>query len=557
MAHDHGSPGRVPSARSHSAHDHAGHEHHGHDHDAHDHGVHDHGVHDHGAHDHDEHDLDELDWDDDPGGELDDEWDDEDWDDEDDEEEEVDLKEAFGLPDVLPPMRLPSEAELAATARAIPLLAELAALADWVGPGGRAVSADAELSDADQAEAVAALGVPAERFAFLWKYAGAVDWIEESTPGRVTRGETADEWADGEDGDDGEDGEDGALNAWSATFAAVLTEAMCVAAAGPGRPDVDFHAPGAPLALLLFMARREGLTAEEVTELVAEVLTEDEPARVQRAWAAYAKANGDPAAVLLEQLTELGAITPPSLEEDGAIRLTPLALREMRDQFIDAGVDIPLLPDDPAEVTARELLAMADGAPDDEFEAETAAWLATRAPGDAASELLDVAAVGDPVSRLLAVAIVTAIGAEAEPAWRRHLGRLPMRPYAKATLVQLGGLMDAGEIPAELAPDQDDVSWMATDLLSTVCDDEDTDGEELADAFAGAMPPDGNAAAFLDLLSRGPHPDAVDVLEHVSEYHPDKAIAKEAKRTLYKASQRSAASAPRSNAPRSNAPRSK
>jgi hypothetical protein len=521
MAHDHGRPGRVPSARSHSAPNHAAHEH----------GAHDHGAPDHGAPDLGEHDLDDLDWDDEPGSEPDDEWDDDDWDDEDD-EEEVDLKEAFGLPDVLPPMRLPSDAELAATARAIPLLAELAALADWVGPGGRAVSADAELSDADRAEAVAALGVPAERFAFLWKYAGAVDWIEEPTPGRVTRGETADDWADGEEG---------ALNAWSATFAAVLTEAMCVAAGGPGRPDVDFHAPGAPLALLLFMARREGLTSEEVSELVAEVLTEDEPARVQRAWATYTKANGDPAAVLLEQLTELGAITPPSLEEDGAIWMTPLALWEMRDQFIDAGVDIPLLPDDPAEVTARELLAMADGAPDDEFEAETAAWLAARAPGDAASELLDVAAVGDPVSRLLAVAIVTGIGAEAEPAWRRHLGRLPVRPYAKATLVQLGGLMDAGEIPAELTPDQDDVSWMATDLLSTVCDDEDTDGDELADAFAGAMPPDGNAAAFLDLLSRGPHPDAIDVLEHLSEYHPDKTIAKEAKRVLYKASQRSAA----------------
>jgi len=62
------------------------------------------------------------------------------------------------------------------------------------------------------------------------------------------------------------------------------------------------------------------------------------------------------------------------------------------------------------------------------------------------------------------------------------------------------------------------------------------------------MPPDGNAAAFLDLLSRGPHPDAIDVLEHVSEYHPDKAIAKEAKRVLYKASQRSAtASAPKAS----------
>src|SRR5262245_57542923 len=125
MAHDHGRPGRAPSAPSHSAHDHAGHDHH------------DQGL---GKQGHGEHDGDELDWDDEPGDELDDDWDDEDWDDEDD-NEEVDLKEAFGLPDALPPMRLPSDAELAATARAIPLLAELAALADWVGSEGRAVSA--------------------------------------------------------------------------------------------------------------------------------------------------------------------------------------------------------------------------------------------------------------------------------------------------------------------------------------------------------------------------------------------------------------------------------
>ena len=94
MAHDHGRSG------DHHSHDHAGH--------------------DHGAHDHHDHELDR-----DPEAE----WDDDDYEDED----EVGLKEAFGLPDELPPLRLPPDAELAATARAVPMLAELAALADWVG----------------------------------------------------------------------------------------------------------------------------------------------------------------------------------------------------------------------------------------------------------------------------------------------------------------------------------------------------------------------------------------------------------------------------------------
>ena len=59
------------------------------------------------------------------------------------------------------------------------MLAELAALADWVGDG-RAIDADAELSAADRADALSALDMTAERFTFLWKYAGAVDWIEET-----------------------------------------------------------------------------------------------------------------------------------------------------------------------------------------------------------------------------------------------------------------------------------------------------------------------------------------------------------------------------------------
>jgi hypothetical protein len=493
MAHDPGRPGH--------SHNHSGHNH------------------DHSGPDHDE-------WD----GNA--EWDDEEWD-ELDPDGEVDIKEAFGLPDELPPLRLPSDADLAAAARAIPLLTDLAALAAWVGTDGRAINSDAELSASDRDDAMAALGVTQEQFAYLWKYAGAVDWIAESDEGRVISGETALEWGEGDEG---------ALNAWSSTFAAVLTEAMCVAAASaPSRPaEVDFHVPGASAALLFFMARREGLTLEDISEVIEEGALIDLPQRVEKAWKSYTAASGDPAVVLIGQLTEVGAVTGPSLE-DGTIRLTPLGLREMRLQFTDAGVEVPLLPDDPAEVTAEQLVALADGVTDDEFEGESAAWLAARDPQQAARELLDVAAAGDPAQRLLAVALANEIGAAAEPAWRDRLEMLELRPYAKMTLVKLAGLEDASSLPPELEPDIDDLAWMAIDLLAVACADEDTDPEELAEAFAEAMPPDGDAAQFLDLLSRGPHPDYLDVLEHIGEYHPDKATAKEARKVLYKASMREAA----------------
>jgi hypothetical protein len=517
MAHD---PGR--SGHDHSR-DHAGHDHGAHGHGAHDHAAHGHAAHGHGAHGHHDHENDRdagAGWDGDVGDGL-------------DTDDEVGLKEAFGLPDELPPVRLPAEAELAATARAIPMLAELAALADWVGDG-RAIDAAAELSAADKADARSALKAPAERFAFLWKYAGAVDWIEETDDGQVVSGETAAQWREDDDG--------GVISAWSATFAAVLTEAMCAASAAPGRPDeVDFHVPGAGLAMMFFMARREGLTREEVSEIVEDGLTAElTQGRARRAWSTWRQAHGDPAAVLLDQLTEIGAISDPSAL-DGTIRLTPLALHEMRLQFTDAGVDVPLLPEAPGDMTAAQLVALADGVSDDEFEAESAAWLAAHDPGQAASELLDVAADGDPADRLLAVAVVTDLGAAAEPAWRGRLATRELRPYAKVALAGLGGLTETDVLPPDLQPDSDDLAWMATDLLAIVCDDEDTDADEISEAFAEALPPDGDPAAFLEMISRGSHPYAADVLEHIGEFHPDKAIAKEARKVAYKAAMREAA----------------
>ena len=239
-----------------------------------DHHSHDHAGHDHGAHDHDH----ELDLDPDA------EWDDAD----DEDQDEVGLKEAFGLPDELPPLRLPPDADLAATARAVPMLAELAALADWVGDG-RTIDADAELSAADKADALSALDMTAERFTFLWKYAGGVDWIEETDDGQVIAGETATLWRGG--------GGEGVISAWSATFAAVLTEAMCAAAAGDAsRPaEIDLHVPGAGLAMMFFMTRREGLTAEEVSEIVEDGLTAElPPGRAQKAWSTWRQVHGTP-----------------------------------------------------------------------------------------------------------------------------------------------------------------------------------------------------------------------------------------------------------------------
>lgn len=468
------------------------------------------------------------------------------------------LKEAFELPDSLPPIRLPSIGELAAQAREAPLPGQLAALAMWVG-SGRRVDEEGDLSPSDAAAAAAAAGVGADDFAFLWEYAIEADWLsdDDADEDLVLPGEAAEAWVDDTDED--------VRFAWDVTFSAVLSETLEVAgalgaarASSPavseddeddgeddedetderdndveGEPTLDFL--GLPLALviLLFTSRAEGVPRAELTEVFwADAAVDMTPAQAAVAREEWLAAYGDPVELLLGKLAALSAIT----EAGGIVRLTPLALAELRDRLVEEGVDIPLLPPTAAELTGAELLAMAEGVSEDEFYAESAAWAAARGAVPAARELLDLGAHGDPGDRLLAVAAVTRIGAAAAPAWRDSLNVPPMSGYAKITLAMLEDDGSAGR-PAGLEPSPAEVAWMATDLLALACDDEYPDPDELVVTFNEAVPAGGEAALF-DAMSRGVHPDAVAVLNHVGKYHPDKRVAKAARTAAHKAASR-------------------
>src|SRR5580700_11325010 len=89
--------------------------------------------------------------------------------DDDFEYEDIDIKEALGLPDALPPIRLLPLPELAARARTAPVVRQLAALAEWVGKDGREVDEDGDLTSEGLADAVMTLGICEEDLAFLWE----------------------------------------------------------------------------------------------------------------------------------------------------------------------------------------------------------------------------------------------------------------------------------------------------------------------------------------------------------------------------------------------------
>jgi hypothetical protein len=472
-------------------------------------------------------------------------------DDDDFEYEDIDIKEALGLPDALPPIRLLPLPELAAEARKAPLPGQLAALAAWVGKGGREVDEDGDLTPEDQAEVVAALGVTAEDFDLLWEYALGVEWLlfDPEDEDRVLPGETAGDWASGDD--------ELVFAAWSSTLAAVLGETLELY--GP-EPDFDdesdddegdddefnFTGQGMAIAILLFLARREGLTSEEFTEVLWENAAggddeeDDEELGEELAEARerWEEEYGDPARLLLDKLHTALAIT----ETDDVIRLTPLALAALHEQLVEAGVDIPLLPPTAAELTGTELLAMAEGVSDSEFEAEADAWTASRGADPAARELLELAAQGHPGQRMLAVAVVTRIGAPAEPALRASLQVEQVRGYAKVALLTLAGIDDvtgiaSGDVPSDLELGPDDLAWVATDLLALACDDEYPDPDDLAVSFREAVPV-GQETALFDAMARSAHPDAEDVLNHLGRHHPDKQVAKAARTAAHKAASR-------------------
>jgi len=459
------------------------------------------------------------------------------------------LKEAFELPDSLPPIRLPSVAELSAHARKAPLVGQLAALTAWAGAAGRLVDEAGDLSPSEATAAAEAAGVSAGDFAYLWEYAIAADWLsyDDDAGDRALPGEVAEAWTD--------DADEDVCWAWFVTFGAVLSETLEVAGApGPlgadvadgdldgeddegdedddepdddeGEPALDFLGLPLALAILLFTSRAEGVPRAELTEVFwADAAVDMTPAQAAVAREEWLAAYGDPVELLLGKLAELNAIT----EAAGTVQLTPLALADLRDRLEEEGVDVPLLPPTAAELTGAELLAMAQGVSEEEFYAESAAWAAARGAGPAARELLGLGAHGDPGDRLLAVAAVTRIGAAAAPAWRDSLDVPPLSGYAKITLATLGN--DAGE------PSPADVAWMATDLLALACDDEYPDPDELAVSFNEAVPA-GTEAALFDAMSRGVHPDAVAVLNHVGKYHPDKRVAKAARTAAHKAASR-------------------
>jgi hypothetical protein len=425
--------------------------------------------------------------------------------------EEISFKEAFGLPDRLPPLRLPPEEELVAAARASRLLGAARTLAEWVGDG-RAVIEDGEPSGADCVSAARAVDVefdePVERLAdlpelaHLWELAEAVELIEIGVD-RAVPGPAMDAWPGGEESEDL--GDEDALDVWATALAVVMTSLDLDADLYGDNEDVEFHGAGGAAIMALFLARSEGLPFAELSAMIGELML------VTETWVA---AHGDPAQVLLGRLNDLGAVT---VDDDEVVRLTPLGQWAMWAQLQASDVEIDVLPP-VEEMTAADLVLAAEGFTEDELAAESAAWLALRTTDDAAKQLLEVAATGAPADRMYATSVVTQLGSAVEPHWRAALQDPRLRSYAKLAL--------------EIEPVAEDVAWLLTDVLAATSE---ADGpEEIAAQLSDAVPA-GQEQEIFDVMWRLPHPSAGEVLSLLGTHHPDKQIAKAARKAAFKA----------------------
>ncbi|MEU8888364.1 hypothetical protein [Streptomyces sp. NPDC048442] len=485
----------------------------------------------------------------------------------------------------LPPVRLHSDTELARDALAAPLFARAVKLARWASPTTR-VGAGGELVEEQLPLAAAVLGlVPADGVgdaadaedaaayaSEAWRIAvdtGLVDVSDPEDPeaegahGTAAPGEAlgvlsggspqevlglwleafeaafADATAPVLDdlgallGDDGEL-DFGALD-WDSQQEADFLEGvlgnlylLSVAEGGPG----DGMVPLPALAASMIVPDDMGEPTDDVLEQVSDAMMRlDDQFRVLEPVGLVEYTPVDEALMVEEPAAGAGAEEwdEGDVSRYGMVRLTPLGLYGVRTRMLEAGVDAPAV-GDLADKGADVLLDGIAYFPELAGRAETEQWLARHEPADAARELLAAARgtdPGAPLRRLRCQQGLSLVGDTAEPSVRAVLDDPELGGLARVWLAERG----AAEVPA---PPEEMVFWLAVDTIAAQLD---AAGEtpELQELVVGLV---GQHTGFLDSAWRVEHPATAGVLEAMGRLHPEKKVAKEAKKAAFKARSR-------------------
>ncbi len=429
-------------------------------------------------------------------------------------------------PAPLPAVRLASIPELVEAARASSFMADLVAVARWLGER-REVTATGALRVKDGRRAAVDLGLITARelarreliypirssaeivgLDELWRWAVESDFVELSAT-RAYPGQALVEW---------DAGDESALDAWVGVFDAVVAGLADGALARlPYVPRV--HAEILPV---LFAAYVEG---EVSRELVVEGLVEelgDHPL-FQLASIDAATKLGEALDGGLDRLARLGAL----IQDGDAVRLTPLGVWRLNALYASFGWEAPSVGD----LRNADVLTRLDGIAQltmDDADAEMTAWLEETEPGALAGDLVEAMGKVECTTRGLVFELLDRIGDPAASAVDRLFDTELWRYAATWYLAR----DQAGPRPM----DARDAAWMFVEQLSglvdTVADDDD--------ALRAALPEDGDIMSpdTFDLMRRSGHPRAGDVLDMVSRTATDKKTAKAARKAAFQARSR-------------------
>lgn len=463
----------------------------------------------------------------------------------------------------LPPARLHPEPELARDALSTPLLSRAARLARWAGPDTR-VDAGGGLIDEQLPAAAEALGLSGDDAAAdaseAWRVAvdtGLVEVVDEEA-GTVAAGadlalltggspqdvlavwlgalETVVADASVPDLDDlveavdtGAEIDLSALD-WDPEAEAEFLDGvlgnlylLTVNQDGPG----DGAVPLPALAASMIVPSDMGEPTNDILEQVSEAMMRlDDQFRMLEPVGLVEYQPVDEALMGDTDEEPAAPVDETDVSRYGMVRLTPLGLYGLRARLLEAGVEAPAVGD----LADKGADALFDGTatfPPAAAQAETEQWLARRDPLAAARELLAAARgsdTGAPLRRLRCQQALSLVGAQAEPALREVLDDPELGGLARVWLTERG----ATDVPA---PSGDMVFWLTVDTIAAQLAAEGN-SEELRGLVEGLAQ---QHSGFFATAWRVDHPATADVLEAMGRLHPDKKIAKEARKAAFKA----------------------
>ncbi|MEV8429663.1 hypothetical protein [Streptomyces chartreusis] len=465
----------------------------------------------------------------------------------------------------LPPVRLHPEAELARDALSTPLLSRAARLARWAGPDTR-IDAGGGLVDEQLPAAAEELGLSGDDAAAYageaWRVAvdtGLVEIVDEEE-GTVAAGaelalltggaphdvlavwlgalETVLADASVPDLDDlvdamDEGGEvdlsqlDWDPEAEAEFLDGVLGNLYLLTASEDGPGDGPVPLPA--LAASMIVPSDMGEPTNDVLEQVSDAMMRlDDQLRLLDPVGLVEYQPVDEALMAdAEAAEELpGGIDDTDVSRYGMVRLTPLGLYGMRARLLEAGFEAPAV-GDLADKGADALLDGTAMFPQAAAQTETEQWLARRESLAAARELLAAARGGDagaPLRRLRCQQALSLVGPEAEPALREVLDDPELGGLARVWLTEAG-------FPDVPAPSQDLVFWLTVDTVAAQLAAEGN-SDELRALVEGLA---AQHSGFFAAAWRVDHPATADVLEAMGRLHPDKKVAKEARKAAFKA----------------------